>query len=96
MADEVEVTLDGLDDFIKMLGHHPAVVGICADLAEQVKAEAQATAPYKKGTYHDGIKITQIDTGHRIVHRVEATAPHSIFVEARTGNLARALRKARR
>lgn len=58
--------------------------------AEQVAAAARASAPVRTGNYRAGIKVVD-DTTDRAVVRVGSTAPHAHLVEARTGNLARAL-----
>lgn len=58
--------------------------------AEAVAARARATAPVESGAYRDGITVQTVTTD-RVVARVGSTAPHAHLVEARTGNLARAL-----
>jgi hypothetical protein len=59
---------------------------------EAVKAatRAQMSAPVDTSEYRNGI-VVRPDTTDRAVERVVATAPHSLIVEARTGNLKRAL-----
>lgn len=67
--------------------------GVRAELtrrAELVLQEATANAPVDTGAYRDGLQIIQ-DTTDRAVVRIAGTAPHSHLVEAKTGNLARAL-----
>ena len=61
--------------------------------AEAVAAEARASAPVRTGRYRESIVVesgpSPVDGRARAV--VKATAPHAHLVEARTGNLARAM-----
>jgi len=58
--------------------------------AEKIAARARASAPVRTGRYRDSITVVS-GTTDRAVERVTATAPHAHLVEARTGNLKRAL-----
>lgn len=68
--------------------------GVRSDLARRggrVLSRARSTAPVgETHAYVDGLRDWS-DTTDRAVHRVGSTAPHAPVVEARTGNLARAL-----
>ena len=67
--------------------------GVRAELrrrAERVAAQARATAPVETGAYRDGITVFDATTDRAVV-RVGSTARHAPLVEAKTGNLARAL-----
>lgn len=71
-----------------------AGVRAAVDLAaERVASAAKATAPVRTGTYRDSIHVEHEQAAHRQVALVVADAPYSIYVEANTGNLARALRR---
>lgn len=59
-------------------------------LADKVAAAARSGAPVETGSYRDSIEVQLVHTD-RAVARVVATAPHSLVVEAKTGNLARSL-----
>jgi hypothetical protein len=59
-------------------------------IAHRVEAAAIASAPVKTGNYKNSIHVED-DTTDRARVRVVASAPHAHLVEARTGNLARAL-----
>jgi len=61
--------------------------------ADRVVAAAKASAPVATGEYRDSIHRESATTD-RAVERVVASAPHARVVEARTGNLARALNAA--
>jgi hypothetical protein len=58
--------------------------------AEAIADRARSSAPVDKGEYQDSIRVVS-DTTDRAVERIVATAPHALIVEAKTGNLARAL-----
>jgi len=66
---------------------------------EQVAARARATAPQesgkRRGEYARGI-VTSGKLQDRYVGLVHATNPRSMAIESTTGNLARAVREARR
>lgn len=63
--------------------------------AERAASEARATAPVKTGAYRDSIHVEHEQAAHRQVALVIADADYALFVEARTGNLAKAMRKAK-
>jgi len=83
------------DAFFENLGHLPSIVGLTYAAALKVEARAKATAPVLTGAYRDNIMIERADTEHRVVWRVIAVEEHSMVVEARTGNLARAMNSVR-
>jgi hypothetical protein len=59
--------------------------------AERIAEAARASAPVDTGEYRDSIHVeTALEDG-RWVSRVLADSGHSLVVEARTGNLNRAL-----
>ena len=67
--------------------------GVRAELhrrADLVAARAKATAPVDTGAYRDSIEIED-DTTDRAVVRIIAKDRKSHIIEARTGNLAKAL-----
>jgi hypothetical protein len=66
------------------------VRALLRDKAEAVASRAKSSAPVASGEYRDSIKVESATTD-RAVERVVATAPHALIVEAKTGNLARAL-----
>lgn len=71
----------------------PGVRAELARRADSVQSAAIAGAPVESGEYRSRIRRVSTTTD-RAVERVEATAPHSLAVESRTGNLARALNAA--
>lgn len=67
--------------------------GVRAELtrrAERVLAAAKESAPVDTGEYRDSLHVIE-DTTDRAAVRVGSDAPHGLLVEAKTGNLARAL-----
>ena len=67
--------------------------GVRADLTRRmgrVAEAARASAPVDSGEYRSRITVWQ-DTTDRAAVRCGSTAPHGAVVEAKTGNMARAL-----
>lgn len=67
---------------------------LAADLrnrAERALATARANAPVASGAYRDSLHVQVVQNPSRVVARVVSNVSHSGAVEARTGNLARAL-----
>lgn len=64
------------------------------EAAERVLAKAKATAPYDSGDYQRGLRIKKRASQYRDVYIVEGTDWKTLLVEAKTGNLARALKSA--
>lgn len=60
---------------------------------ERVASAARASAPVQTGNYRDRIEVWEVTTDRAVV-RVGSRAPHGHLVEARTGNMARALNAA--
>lgn len=58
--------------------------------AELVAAAARASAPVATGAYRDGITVFDATTDRAVV-RIGSTDRKAPIVEARTGNMARAL-----
>lgn len=84
------------DAFFDTLLTSPAVESLVMQSTEAVAAEARSTAPVDTGEYRDGIKVKK-KFQKRVVGLVRAEDPKSMIIEAKTGNLARAVRaKAKR
>ena len=86
MATRVTMKSAGIKELLNSSGTR----ALLTSKAGPVLSAAQAGAPVATGEYRDSLKIVQ-DTTDRAVVRVVSTAPHGLIVEARTGNLARAL-----
>jgi len=79
------------DGFFDGLGRSPVVRALCKQAAEQVAANARASAPVDSEEYRNSIHVEERGAAYRDTFRVVADADHAMVVEARTGNLARAL-----
>lgn len=75
---------------MRELLNDPGVRGMLTTEASSVLARAKATAPVDTGEYLASLRIIQ-DTTDRAVVRVGSSDPKAMVVEARTGNLARAV-----
>ena len=74
------------------LTHDPGIVGAVKRATDSIAATARSDAPVADGDYKAGIR-TRIKYQERPVGLVEATDEKSLIIEARTGNLARAVKK---
>lgn len=86
MGANVRLNHSGMRDLL----NDPGVRDELTRRAEAVLAAAKANAPVESGEYRDNLHIEQATTD-RAVTRVVGDTDHSILVEAKTGNLARAL-----
>lgn len=77
------------------LTHDPGIVSVVQQATDQIADIARADAPVDGGDYKAGIR-TRVKYQKRAVGVVEATDPKSLIIEAKTGNLARAVKKAAR
>ncbi|MDN3309563.1 HK97 gp10 family phage protein [Microbacterium oryzae] len=64
--------------------------------AEDTLATAKATAPEDTGAYKAGLHIEHEDGRYRRTARVVGDDPKTMLIEARTGNLARSVKAARK
>lgn len=69
----------------------PAMRRELQGIVDRIASAAEATAPVQSGEYRDGIHAEVDDRWVRPRGKVYAEAEHSMAVEAKTGNLARAL-----
>lgn len=77
--------------FFDELSRSPKVAALVDEATERVAATARSTAPEDSGDYKNGI-TTASKLQRRYVGLVIAGDEKSMIVEAKTGNLARALR----
>lgn len=83
------------DSYFGQLLVSPAVEALVKAPAERVATVARANAPVDTGAYRNSIRTTT-KRQKRVVALVQATDPKAMLIEARTGNLVRALRAAAR
>lgn len=75
---------------IKELLRDPGVRRDLTARAENVLSAAKASAPVDTGKYRDSLHVIE-DTTDRVSVRVGSDDPKAMIVNAKTGNLARAL-----
>jgi hypothetical protein len=83
----VKLKSAGMRDLLKS-------AGVAADLkrrADRVAQTAKGSGPVDSGEYVNDISVVVEQHADRVVAHVVAGAPHSMIVEAATGNLSRAL-----
>lgn len=83
------------DRFFEELGHSAGVTKLVEDKADRIAERAKSTAPVDTGDYRDGIKRKTKRTKYRNVALVVGEDPKTMIIEAKTGNLVRALRAER-
>lgn len=66
------------------------VRALCTDRAARALAAAKSSAPVDSGAYRASLHLEQATTD-RAVTRVVADVDYALVIEARTGNLSRAL-----
>lgn len=72
------------------------VTDISMSAAEEALGIAKATAPVDTGSYRDQLHIETRQSRYRTVLRVVGSDPKTMLIEAKTGNLARALKAAKK
>jgi hypothetical protein len=90
MADGIQYN----NSFFDQLGRSPGVVSLVDGVTEDIAATARSTAEVDTGEYRDGIEA-QGKFQKRYVGLVVGTDPKTMLIEAKTANLARALRSKR-
>jgi len=65
-------------------------------VANEIASTARSTAPVDSGDYKAGIGVRKKRSSHRPVYLVVGENWKTMIIEARTGNLVRALRARRR
>lgn len=68
------------------------VSAMLKELAERVADTARATAPVDTGAYRGSIRVERGPSRQRVQWRVVADVEYARYVEARTGNLKKALK----
>ncbi|MEO5919931.1 MAG: HK97 gp10 family phage protein [Pseudolysinimonas sp.] len=83
------------EEFFQQLSRSPAVTALVVGVAQQIAADARSTAPVDTGAYRDGIEV-HVKQQKRSVALVVGTDKKTMLVESKTGNLARALQRAKK
>lgn len=90
---QTEVTFN--PQFFETVLRQPAVERLTDAAAERTLANAQANAPVDSGDYRDGLHMEHRDSRFRRVTRVVGDDKKTLLIEAKTGNLARAVKAAK-
>jgi len=81
------------DAFFEEMARSASVDALVKSRADAVANEARATAPVDSGDYKGGIVVKKKKAKRRNVHLVIGTDWKTMLIEAKTGNLVRALRR---
>lgn len=96
MARKGQTTIVFNQKYFDAIMRSSGVQSLEREAAERVLARAKATAPYDTGDYQRGLRIRRAERKYRTAFLVEGTDWKTLLVEAKTGNLARALKSAGR
>lgn len=80
------------DSYFDEVLNSAGVQRLCRSKAEQALAIARASAPVDTGAYRDALAVEVKRSAHRTVYRVVGHDRKTLLVEAKTGNLVRALK----
>lgn len=83
------------DSYFDEVLNSAGVQRLCRSKAEQALAIARASAPVDTGAYRAGLAVEAKRSAHRTVYRVVGHDRKTLLVEAKTGNLVRALKAVR-
>ena len=83
------------DSYFDEVLNSAGVQRLCRSKAEQALAIARASAPVDTGAYRAGLAVEAKRSAHRTVYRVGGHDRKTLLVEAKTGNLVRALKAVR-
>lgn len=84
------------ETFFANLGKSAEVTNLCLDRANKIAELARSTAPIDEGDYRDSIQVVTKEATKRNVVLVVAGNWKSMIIEAKTGNLVRALNKVKK
>ena len=94
MSDAVRIVDN--DDAYEQILRAGRTEQLVEDSADRILSTAVTGAPVRSGDYKRGIKKQHKQARYRRVTQVIATDPKSLLIEAKTGNLARAAKAAKR
>ena len=96
MAKAVNVEVEINEKFFNKIGHDQSISQLTHTIAEAAAIEARATAPYDTGDYHDSIHTRKVTSKRRTMWQVIADDWKSAILEAKTGNLRKAVNRAKK
>ena len=95
MAARGRTVVEFNDGFFEEIMKSAGVKALTRSAADRVALEARASAPVKTGAYRDGIEVKEQQYSKRTAYLVVGTDKKTLLVESKTGNLAKALKKAK-
>ncbi len=96
MAAKGDTRVEFNQKFFDQILRTSGVENLQRQAAQKVLAQAKATAPVDSGAYRRGLGIVRAERRYRVAYLVVGTDPKTLLIEAKTGNLARALKSAGR
>lgn len=96
MAKAVNVEVEINEKFFNRIGHDQSISQLTHTIAEAAAIEARATAPYDTGDYQRSIHTRKVTSKRRTMWQVIADDWKSAILEAKTGNLRKAVNRAKK
>ena len=90
-----QTTVDFNNSFFDEMLNSAGVRALTRGAAEKALNIARANAPVDTGAYRDGLQVEAVQHAHRTTYRVVGTDAKTMLIESQTGNLVKALKKAR-
>lgn len=90
-----QTTVDFNDSFFDEMLNSAGVRALTRGAAEKALNIARANAPVDTGAYRDGLQVEAVQHAHRTTYRVVGTDAKTMLIESQTGNLVKALKKAK-
>lgn len=78
--------------FFDKIMRSAGVTSLTQSAANRTAGIARSTAPVDTASYRDQIRVVVRESRYRRVYRVVGHDPKTLLIEAKTGNLARALK----
>lgn len=90
-----QTTVDFNNSFFDEMLNSAGVRALTRGAAEKALNIARANAPVDTGDYRDGLQVEAVQHAHRTTYRVVGTDAKTMLIESQTGNLVKALKKAK-
>lgn len=90
-----QTTVDFNNSFFDEMLNSAGVRALTRGAAEKALNIARANAPVDTGAYRDGLQVEAMQHAHRTTYRVVGTDAKTMLIESQTGNLVKALKKAK-
>lgn len=90
-----QITVDFNDSFFDEMLNSAGVRALTRGAAEKALNAAKANAPVDTGAYRDGLQVEAVQHAHRTTYMVVGADAKTMLIESQTGNLVKALKKAK-